>query len=538
MPKLKKRGCTILNNDLTKIVILETSDIHGSILPINYANNEVYERGMSKLSTIIRREREINENLILIDNGDILQGTPLTYYYAKIDSNRSNPIINTLNYLKYDASVIGNHEFNYGRKILQDAMNESNFPWLSANITNKDTNEPVFGKPYIIKELDMGIRVGILGLTTKYIPNWENPNVIMDLNFLDVVEVAKKWVAFLRKEEKVDIVIVSYHGGFERDVDNGSEDEALTGENQAYELCMEVEGIDVLLTGHQHRFIENKTINNVIVIQPGDAAQAIGKVELTVKKQNDTWGIIEKNSRLLYCNHEQSDEEIEKIVKDTEKDTQVWLDTSIGKINGDMTIEDCFKIRTEDSAVIEFINKVQMDVSGADISNTALFDNNSKGFNSKVTMRDIVSNYIYPNTLKVIKISGNDIKEALEKSASYFETYDGISIKINPKYTDPKPQHYNYDMWEGIEYEINISKPFGARITKLNYKGNPLEMDKEYDVVMNNYRAGGGGDFDMFKGRPVIKDIPIDMAEIIANYILARGTINATVNENWKVIHD
>lgn len=533
-----KWGCATVNDDLTKIVIIETSDVHGSILPINYANNEVSDSGVSRISKIIERERENNNNVILIDNGDILQGTPLTYYYAKIDSTKPNPIINTLNYLKYDAGVIGNHEFNYGRKILNDAIDNSNFPWLSANITDKNSNEPVFGKPYIIKEFDAGIRVGVLGLTTKYIPNWENPDIIRDLNFLDVKDVARKWVKVLREKEKVDIIILSYHGGFERDLDTGEQTETLTGENQAYELCMEVEGIDVLLTGHQHRFIENKTINNVIVIQPGNAAKAIGKVELTLKREKDKWEICHKKSELVYCNNEESDKKIEDIVKDAERDTQAWLDTSIGEINGDMTIKDSFEIRIKDSAIIEFINKVQMENAGVDISNTALFDNNSKGFSSKVTMRDIVSNYIYPNTLKVIRISGCDIKEALEKSASYFENYDGISIKINPKFADPKPQHYNYDMWEGIEYEINISKPFGSRITKLNYKGKPLDMDREYDVVMNNYRAGGGGNFDMFKGKAVIKDIPTDMSELIANYILKRGSIDVTVNNNWKVIHD
>ncbi len=131
-----------MNDNLTKIVILETSDVHGNILPINYANNESAECGISKLATIIKRERENNKNVVLIDNGDMIQGTPLTYYYAKIDNKKSNPIIDTLNYLKYDVGVIGNHEFNYGREILNDVIKQSDFPWLSANILDKITNEP------------------------------------------------------------------------------------------------------------------------------------------------------------------------------------------------------------------------------------------------------------------------------------------------------------------------------------------------------------------------------------------------------------
>jgi 2',3'-cyclic-nucleotide 2'-phosphodiesterase/3'-nucleotidase len=531
-------SCAIMAVEEMKLVILETSDIHGNMIPINYANNEKTKNGISKIASIIKEERNSNKNIILIDNGDMLQGTPLTYYYAKVDKRDKNPIIDVLNFLKYDAAVIGNHEFNYGMDILNSSIKQSNFPWISANILNEDSSKPIFGKPYIIKKFQNGLRVGVLGLTTKYIPNWENSDIIKGISFEDVVKTAEKWIGILKEKEKVDLVVVSYHGGFERDLDTGKPTESLTGENQAYELCIKVKGIDVLLTGHQHRFIENKYVNGVLVLQPGNAANAIGRVEVNLKMHNNVWKVIDKKSKLVYCEKRESQVEIENIVKDIEKDTQNWLDKCMGNINGDMTVKDYMNIRTKDNALIEFINKVQMDSASVDISNTALFDNKSTGFPSKVTMRDIVSNYVYPNTLKVIRIKGNDIKEALEKSASYFANYDGKSIKVNPRFTTPKPQHYNYDMWEGIDYEINISKPAGKRITKLDYKGSPLDMKKEYDVVMNNYRAGGGGNYSMFKGKPVIKDIPIDMSELIANYILSRGTINADVDGNWKVVHD
>lgn len=527
-----------MSSNEIKLIILETSDVHGNMIPIDYSNNEKTENGMSKIADIIEEERNSNENIILIDNGDMLQGTPLTYYYAKIDKRDKNSIIDVLNFLKYDAAVIGNHEFNYGMEILNNSIKQSNFPWLSANILNKNSLKPAFGNPYIIKSFQNGLKVGILGLTTKYIPNWENPDIIDELKFEDVIKTAEKWIKVLKEKEKVDLVVVSYHGGFERDLDTGKPTESITGENQAYDLCMKVKDIDVLLTGHQHRSIYNKYINGVIVVQPGNAAKAIGKVEINLKRNFNGWKVIDKNSKLIYCKNRVSQSSVEDIVENIEKDTQIWLDKVIGNINGDMTVKNYMDIRTKDNALIEFINRVQMDSAGVDISNTALFDNKSRGFSSKVTMRDIVSNYVYPNTLKVIRIKGIDIKEALEKSASYFAPYDGESIKVNSKFSNPKPQHYNYDMWEGIEYEINISRPMGNRIVKLNYQGNPLEMEKEYDVVMNNYRAGGGGNYNMFKGKPVIRDIPIDMSELIANYILSRGTIEASVDGNWKVIHD
>ncbi len=521
-----------------KITILETSDIHGSVMPINYADNKERDLGLAKLSTIIKAEKEKNNNILLIDNGDLIQGTPLTYYYARIDNNDMNPVIKVLNYLKYDAAVIGNHEFNYGNEILKRAILESDFPWLSANIIKETDSSLYTGNAYIIKEFEEGIRVGVLGLTTQYIPNWENPKHIEGLKFEDAVAYAERWVKFLREEEKVDLVVVSYHGGFERDVETGLPTEKLTGENQSYELCEKVKGIDVLLTGHQHRSISGSRINGVLVLQPGAQGFTIGKVEIVLVKNNGRWEVINKNSEIISSKGVETDKEIIDMVSAYEADTQRWLDKPIGKINGDMTVKDPMAVRTKDNALIEFINKVQMECSGTGISNTALFDNHSPGFPSDVTMRDIVSNYIYPNTLRVIRISGRDIKEALERSASYFDKYDGRGIRVNPQFSNPKPQHYNYDMWEGIEYTINISKPIGERIVKLEKNGEKIEMDKEYDVVMNNYRAGGGGEYTMFQNKPVVKDIPTDVSELIANYILERKVIDASVNNNWSIIHE
>ncbi|NYC94122.1 5'-nucleotidase C-terminal domain-containing protein [Clostridium acetobutylicum] len=173
---------------------------------------------------------------------------------------------------------------------------------------------------------------------------------------------------------------------------------------------------------------------------------------------------------------------------------------------------------------------------GTDISATSLFSN-SKGFPKKVTMRDIVSNYVYPNTLKVMKVKGKDIKDALELSAAYFDICNG-RIKEASNVNSLKLRHYNYDMWEGIEYEINVSKKIGERVTKLNYKGMPVNMEQDYNIALNNYRAAGGGNYYMFKDKEIVRDIPIDISELIANYFLKNKEVVAEVNKNWKVIHD
>ncbi|MFF2754530.1 bifunctional metallophosphatase/5'-nucleotidase [Psychrobacillus sp. NPDC058041] len=516
---------------MKKITILQTSDIHGSVYPINYGNNEKANLGFGKLATKIKQERSLDDQLILIDNGDLIQGTPLTYYYVQFLKDKQNPMIQLLNHMSYDAAIIGNHEFNYGMDVLNHAVHESNFPWLSANIVNEDSNQPYFGRPYIIKEID-SVKIAILGVTTHYIPNWENEHNIAGLDFKDCLNETKKWVAYIKEQENPDVLIVSYHGGFERDLETGEPTENLTGENQGYAICQEVEGIDILLTGHQHRSLTGN-INGVEIIQPSNNGQFLGKIVLTLNDQNE---IINKTSELLEVDDVDADEEVLKMTSFYEIETQKWLDQPIGKIEGDMLIDDPLLVRTSDHPLIEFINKVQMDTAGVEISNTSLFNNSSPGFAPNVAMRDIISNYMFPNTLKVLRLSGQDIKDALEQNARYFVLDEEGKIQVNPTYILPKPQHYNYDMWEGIEYILDIRNPIGNRVTTLNYKGTPLNLDGEYDVVMNNYRAGGGGDYMMFKDKPVVKDITMDMTEILANYILERETIKATVNHNWKVI--
>lgn len=301
-------------------------------------------------------------------------------------------------------------------------------------------------------------------------------------------------------------------------------------------MCHEIEGIDILLTGHQHREIAQTTDTGVTVLQTGCNGHSVGKVTVTFEKMEQTWVKKESYSKLLTVQGIEADPAVLSLVSDYEENTQKWLDQPIGIIHGDMQISDVMQTRLQDHPFIEFINKIQMDIANVSISCTSLFHNASPGFPKHVTMRDIVSNYIYPNTLKVIRVTGADIKDALELSATYFILNEDGNIIVNPAYIEPKPAHYNYDMWEGISYVLNISKPIGERVESLQYKGTCLHLEEEYDVVMNNYRASGGGNFFMFQNKPVVKDIPTDMSELIANYVLKHKKIEATVNNNWKVI--
>lgn len=518
-----------------EIVILQTSDLHGTIFPYHYADLKERNWGLGKIATLIEQERRQHEHVLLIDNGDASQGTPLMYHHVKQKNRKKHPMIQTMNALRYDAFSLGNHEFNYGMDVLNEMHEEANFPFLSCNIVDKQTKQPYFGKPYVIKMVD-DIKICIIGATTHFIPNWEDPEHIKDLAFINAKKALEKWVDDIYHNEKPDCIIVSYHGGFEASLDDFEPEEELNGENQGIEICRSIFGIDVLLTGHQHRKIAGKMVNGVIVVQPGSKGEQLGKVTLEFTKHENQWVITNKQSKLLSLERVEPSKEILSLVQEDENKTQKWLDTPIGKVKGSMEIKHAFSARLKEHPFIEFINRVQMEASNVDISCTALFDNEAKGLSNNVTMREIVSNYIYPNSLKVVSMTGSIMKAALERSASYF-TYENGEVRVSNEFLYPKPQHYNYDMWEGIGYTIDLTKPIGYRITELSYKGKPVQMDECYSVVLNNYRAVGGGSYFMYHYATPIRDIPIDMTELIANYFAKYPVVTATTNQNWKVIY-
>lgn len=531
---LFSKGVIFLQQE--QITILYTSDIHGHILPINYGNNKPEDIGLVKYATIVKQARQAKKNLIVLDNGDLIQGTPLMTNFVKNYSYRENPTIGIMNQLNIDAGVLGNHEFNFGKDIISSAVGQAEYPILSANILDSETEKPAFGPPYITKQFSNGIRLAIIGVTTHYIPNWESPEHIKGLKFADALETLKKWAAYVKVNEAPDVIIASYHGGFEADLETGTPTEIYTGENQGYKMCMEIPEIDVLLTGHQHRKLTG-FINDVLVIQPGNNGTHYGEVSLQLTKNAEgKWQIANKEASLHNLEQVENDDEVLHYINPLEKATQAWLDEPIGYINGDMTITDPLEARIKKHPFIQFIQNVQMEASGADISVTSLLNNNSLGFTSTVTMRDVVSNYMYPNTLVVLELSGKDIIKALEQTAQYFTLTDAGEITVNPVYIEPKPQHYNYDMWEGIEYTFNISKPMGERVEHVTYHGEPLMDDNTYKVVLNNYRASGGGDYAMFQGKKVVKEIQKDAVELIQEYFEKYHIVEAKTVDNFKVI--
>ncbi|MFD2133696.1 bifunctional metallophosphatase/5'-nucleotidase [Pseudogracilibacillus auburnensis] len=517
-----------------KLHILCTSDVHGNLLPIHYGTNEKVNTGLATYATAVKQARKKYDHVIVLDNGDLIQGTPLMTHYVNEYSEQKNPMINVMNQIGIDASVIGNHEFNYGMKVLSDAVEQAHFPWLSANILNEQTKQPLFGQPYIVKKFPNGLTIAIVGVTTHYIPHWEQSEHIEGIQFLDAFSTLQSWVNQIHMKEQPDVLIASYHGGFECDLKTGEPTEQITGENQAYKMCEEIKGIDILLTGHQHRQL-TEVLHDVLVVQPGHHAQMYGKVDIELQKENGEWVMTNKSAELLTLEGVEPDPVIIREMESLEQSTQQWLDEPIGHIKGDMSISDPFLARTSKHAFIQFIHQVQMDASGVDISVTSLLNNDTKGFGSTVTMRDVESNFMFPNTLIVLELTGKDIKLALEKSAEYFIVNKKNEITVNPAFMYPKPQHYNYDMWEGINYMIHVANEPGSRIKQVFYHGELLEHDQKYSVALNNYRASGGGNYDMFKHKPVVKEIQQNTTELICAYFKKHPIVKAETTKNFIV---
>lgn len=513
-----------------KLTILSTSDTHGFVLPTNYVKRQQdLPFSLAKAKTVMDAQKAAAPGPVLtIENGDWPQGSPLAYYVAKI-SRQPEQLTQIYNAVGYDAGIIGNHEFNYGADYLRQALATLNYPTLNANITRD--GKPTFGAPYQIFKRD-GVKIAVLGLTTSYIPHWEAPKNIAGLQFQDVITTAKYYVPRLRQQ--ADVVIVAYHGGFERDLRTGQPTERLTGENVGYALT-QIPGIDALITGHQHRQLA-ATVNGVPITQPGYRGEAVGKITLTLTPTATGYQVTDSKAVLVKAGASAASEAIVDVAKPLNQVVETWLDQPLAKVQGDMRIRDPFAARVHETPYIEFIQRVQMASTGADISGTALFNNEGRGFGATITMRDVVTNYIYPNTLAVLRLTGADLKAALEQCATYFSlTADG-QLTVTPRFERPKPQHYNYDMYQGIDYTLDIRQPVGQRVTKLTYHGQPVTAAQTYDVAVNQYRAAGGGNFAMFGPEKIIRENQKDMTELIADYLKVHPDLEAVADHNFTVL--
>ncbi|SCJ05238.1 Trifunctional nucleotide phosphoesterase protein YfkN precursor [uncultured Clostridium sp.] len=501
-----------------KLAIYQTSDLHGYVYPTNYVKD--MDLGILKIGSYILRDEKNYDASLKIDCGDLIQGSALAHYLSK-GKIEKNPLIQGLEFIGYDAYVIGNHEFNYGKDYLINSYKEVENKIINANIEGLSLET----KPYKIFNFN-GFKVGCIGFTTSFIPNWEHEKNINGLTFLDPVEIYGKYEKELK--EKADFIVVCYHGGFEKSLDGtNTPTEKLTKENQASELLEKYDSINMVLSGHQHRSFITK-INGVVCSQPLHNGQNFTKIVLDTESKEVAYKLVDV-SKL----NDTINEDIEKIFNKVQVELQDYLNNEIGEFDKDILMDDIFTARLEGHPFISFLHQVQLDASGADFSALSLFDS-AIGFKKNVSIRDVLINYPYPNTLMVLKITGNKLKEAMEKAATYFVVEDG-HIKINNGFLVPKVQNYNYDMFYGVDYEIDLNRDFGERVISITKDGKTIDLDKEYTIVLNNYRATNTSIYPAYENAKIVKEINVDISELIINYFQENKNIKVIDESNYII---
>jgi 2',3'-cyclic-nucleotide 2'-phosphodiesterase/3'-nucleotidase len=526
-------GFISLHAERTHVTVLSTADLHGHIHPVDYYTGEPANHGLAKVGALIKRARLLDPELILVDSGDTIQGSPFAYHAAVVEPANPNPIMAAMNELKFDAMAPGNHEFNFGLDALNTARRSSRFPWIAGNIVLAGSEDPVYA-PYIIKQV-RGVRVGILGLTTPSIPGWEDPAHYEGLEFTDPVAAAQRWVRELRRRSRVDVVIVAMHMGLEEDILSGQPIPGqLEGENAAMRIAREVPGIDLILMGHTHREVPSIMINGVLMVQAGKWGEYLSRSTLMLERSEPDapWQVIGKTATSHPITAEvPTDPQILKITEETYAASEEWLDRPIGFSPGALSAA---RSRTEDTAIIDLIHRVQLDAGDADVSLAASFNPDARLPGGELNVRHIASLYPYENTLVVVELTGAQIKEVLEHSARYFlPGRPGARIDT---LVDPRVPGYNFDMAEGIGYAIDLNQPVGERIIDLTYRGRKLDPDRKLRVATNNYRHNGGGGYTTFADARVISRSNVGIRELIIDWVRTNPDLPMQPNNNWEVL--
>ncbi|MFL0248761.1 bifunctional metallophosphatase/5'-nucleotidase, partial [Candidatus Clostridium stratigraminis] len=492
-----------LVNVNSTISIVGTSDLHGSIYPLDYNTSAASNIGLARISTYMNNLRAANPNTMLIDNGDTIQGTPLVYYYNMLDTKTEYPMMKVMGAMKYDTWTLGNHEFNYGldtlNRVIADAKKEG-INVLSANTYNTKDNTN-FVNPYYTKTFTINgktIKVGILGLTTKTIPSWEDPAHYAGLKFNDLVDEAKKWVPVLKNQEKCDIVIVSAHTGTSNLSDT-------IPENQADLIAQQVSGIDVILAGHAHTgktySFTNPDGKVVPVVEPKNGDGIFSQIDINVDANGAVSGVKAYNVDTTNAAIP-ADQSILDVAKPYQDATLAYTNTVIGKSTA---VFEGSKQLTEPSTIMELVNKVQMNAAKSQLSIAAPLSLTAKVPQGDIKRQDIMGVYVYENFLYGVNMTGKQLKNWMEWSVRY---YKQVSNANDPIVKDPvlNIADYNLDQLYGATYDIDLTQPActtdskgvvisGNRIKNLKVNGILVKDTDVFKVAINNYRYNGGGGF-------------------------------------------
>ncbi|MFC4468106.1 bifunctional metallophosphatase/5'-nucleotidase [Streptomyces xiangluensis] len=561
----KKGGKPVKRYALT---VMGTTDLHGHVFNWDYFKDAEYTdsagnaQGLARISTLVNqiRAEKGRRNTLLLDAGDTIQGTPLTYYYAKVDPITAeggpvHPMAQAMNAIGYDAVALGNHEFNYGIETLRKFEEQCDFPLLGANALDAKTLRPAF-PPYFFKTFRVPglppVKVAVLGLTNPGIAIWDKAYVQGKLTFPGLEEQAAKWVPKLRSMG-ADVVVVSAHSGSSGTSSYG--DQLPYVENSAALVAQQVPGIDAILVGHAHveipelKVTNEKTGKTVVLSEPLAYAERLSLFDFELVFKRGRWVVESVTASVLNSNSVADDPEITRLLKDDHDVVVAYVNQVVGTATETLTTVEA---RYKDAPIIDLITKVQEDVVRAALAGTEYaslpviaqaspFSRTSAIPAGDVTIRGLSSLYVYDNTLVAKVMTGAQVRAYLEYSAEYFvQTAAGAPVDVEKLTNAGGRPDYNYDYVSGLTYEIDIAQAAGSRIKNLSYEGAALDDAQEFVFAVNNYRANGGGAFPHVAAATEVWSESTEIRTRIAEWVTQKGTLDPKefASVGWKLTRD
>ncbi|MGX9885870.1 bifunctional metallophosphatase/5'-nucleotidase [Streptomyces sp. NPDC002276] len=547
------------------LTVLGTTDLHGHVFNWDYFKDAEYAdakgnaMGLARVSTLVNqiRQEKGRRNTLLLDAGDTIQGTPLTYYFAKVDPITAkggpvHPMAQAMNAIGYDAAALGNHEFNYGIETLRKFEDQCRFPLLGANALDAKTLRPAF-PPYFIKKFQVPgappVKVAVLGLTNPGIAIWDKAYVQGKLTFPGLEEQAAKWVPKLRSMG-ADVVVVSAHSGSSGTSSYG--DQLPYVENSAALVAQQVPGIDAILVGHAHVEIPELKVTNtatgktVVLSEPLAYAERLSVFDFELVFEKGRWTVESVAASLRDAKTVADDPKITRLLKDEHALVVEYVNQVVGTATATLTTVDA---RYKDAPIIDLITKVQEDVVKAALVGTAYaslpviaqaspFSRTSEIPAGEVTIRDLSGLYVYDNTLVAKLLTGAQVRAYLEYSAEYFVRTAADAVVDTEKLTNANGRpDYNYDYVSGFSYEIDIAQAAGSRIKNLTYNGAALDDAQQFVLAVNNYRANGGGAFPHVASATEVWSESTEIRTRIAEWVTAKGVLDPAefASVDWKL---
>lgn len=544
-------ACVNTQEKEIKLKIVQTSDIHGNFYPHDFILQREATGSLARVYALVQKNREVyKDNLILLDNGDILQGQPTAYYYNYIDTVSPHVAAEMMNFMGYDAGNMGNHDVETGRTVFDRWAGDCHFPVLGANIIETASGNTHF-KPYQVMERD-GVKIVVLGMITPAIPVWLSENLWQGLRFDDMEDTARKWMKTIREKEKPDLIIGMFHAG---------QDALLMGgkyrENASIDVARNVPGFDIVLMGHDHARECKKVVNvegdSVLVIDPASNGLVVSDIDVTLKLRNGK--VVDKKieGRLSDTKDYGISEDFMKHFTPQYGTIQDFVSKKIGRFTETISTRPAY---FGSSAFIDLIHTLQLEISGAEISLAAPLSFDTEIKEGEVFVNDMFNLYKYENMLYTMKLSGKEVHDALEMSydlwTNRMQSADDHLLLFREKRREGaadrasfKNFSFNFDSAAGIIYTVDVTKPAGEKVTIISMAdGKPFDMNRIYTVALNSYRGNGGGELltkgagisqDDLKGR-IINSTDKDLRYYLMQYIEQRKVITPHALGQWKFI--